>query len=125
VNALSSNFGEEVAEIDGQCYYSFPTLESLHCADCESKLRSLGFGYRAKYIDRCIRQILDHGGRLWLDSLRDLEYLGNTVGSCRCWDQGSGTAISNSAAQKSTLSHPWPPLVDPACVKSHKGRAAN
>ena len=80
VHALCTNFGQHIAEIDGQSYHSFPTLESLHCTDCESTLRSLGFGYRAKYIERCVEQILDRGGGQWLHSLRDLEYTGKTMG---------------------------------------------
>lgn len=79
VQTLCTNFGRHVAEIDGHGYHSFPTLESLHCTDCESKLRSLGFGYRAKYIEECVQQILDRGGEQWLSSLRDLEYIGKVM----------------------------------------------
>lgn len=79
VHSLCSHFGQHIATVDGQHYYSFPTLESLHRTDCETQLRSLGFGYRAKYIDRCVHQILDRGGEQWLHSLRNLEYEGNRV----------------------------------------------
>ncbi len=39
-----------MSEYEGQAYYSFPGLEELAQAGVEERLRQLGFGYRAKYI---------------------------------------------------------------------------
>ncbi|KAI3406513.1 OGG1 [Candida oxycetoniae] len=47
---LCIHFGNFINEHQGHKYYSFPTAEQLSKEGVESKLRDLGFGYRAKYI---------------------------------------------------------------------------
>lgn len=47
---LCEHFGDLVNEYEGYKHYSFPTPEQLSASNTESKLRELGFGYRAKYI---------------------------------------------------------------------------
>lgn len=47
---LCEHFGNKVGTLDGIDYYSFPTSEELCSRASEDKLRTLGFGYRAKYI---------------------------------------------------------------------------
>lgn len=79
VNSLCSTYGQLVATIDDQSYYKFPTLESMHRRDCESVLRSHGFGYRAKYIHKCVQQVLERGGEEWLQSLKKRTYEGNNL----------------------------------------------
>lgn len=41
----------------------------------ESRLRDLGFGYRARFLQQSAKQILDTHGAQWLDSLRTVPYL--------------------------------------------------
>ena len=43
-------YGEPVSEYGGETYYSFPRVEELARRGVEERLRQLGFGYRAKYI---------------------------------------------------------------------------
>ena len=50
VEKLAVYYGEMIAEVDGKPYYAFPAVSALAAAGVEEKLRSLGFGYRAKYI---------------------------------------------------------------------------
>ena len=50
VEKLALHYGEKIAEVDGIPYHSFPAVSALAAAGVEEKLRSLGFGYRAKYI---------------------------------------------------------------------------
>lgn len=76
VHALCSTFGQHVATRNGEAYHRFPTLESLCKEDCESILRSLAFGYRAKYIHECAQQVVERGGEKWLQSLKQMEYEG-------------------------------------------------
>ena len=75
VEKLCDNYGEKVMELDGKTYFSFPTIESLAATGVEEKLRQLGFGYRAKYINQSAQHIHnDKGGVEWLFSLREKPY---------------------------------------------------
>lgn len=47
---LCINFGKHVGEYEGIAHYSFPAPRDLMEPHVESKLRELGFGYRARYI---------------------------------------------------------------------------
>lgn len=40
----------------------------------ESKLRELGFGYRAKFIQKSAAQIVEWGGEEWFKRLKDMKY---------------------------------------------------
>ena len=50
VEKLALHYGEKIAEVDGISYHSFPAVSALAGDGVEQNLRSLGFGYRAKYI---------------------------------------------------------------------------
>jgi N-glycosylase/DNA lyase len=54
-------------------YYSFPTPQSLSDPSVEATLRGLGFGYRAKYIQKTAASLCaTHSDpQKWLLSLRD------------------------------------------------------
>ena len=73
---LCSTLGQHVGTKNHRKYYKFPTVDALCREDCESLLRSHGFGYRAKYIHKCSQQILEYGGEQWLHSLKKLNYEG-------------------------------------------------
>ncbi|KAI5959819.1 OGG1 [Candida pseudojiufengensis] len=47
---LCVNFGNYINDYQGHSFYSFPTPKQLSGDDVETKLRNLGFGYRASYI---------------------------------------------------------------------------
>lgn len=51
----------------------FPTFEQV-AAIPEAELRAKGFGYRARTIPRAAAQILEHGGEVWLGSLKREPY---------------------------------------------------
>jgi len=75
VEKLCINYGELICTIDGRSFYNFPSLEMLSKdVEMESKLRNLGFGYRAKYIAKAVSDILSKGGVEWLDNLTKLSY---------------------------------------------------
>ena len=50
VGKLAAHYGEKIVDLDGQEYYTFPRVSALAKDGVEDHLRSLGFGYRAKYI---------------------------------------------------------------------------
>lgn len=75
VEKMCVEYGEFVTEFESVKYYSFPNLESLSKLEVEAKLRELGFGYRAKYIQQSAAFILAKGGVPWLYSHRDMPYI--------------------------------------------------
>ena len=50
VEKLALHYGKKITEVDGIPYHAFPAVSALAGDGVEQKLRSLGFGYRAKYI---------------------------------------------------------------------------
>lgn len=74
VEKLCTYFGDEICEIEGKQYHAFPNLVALSADDVEGKLRELGFGYRAKYIHQCAKQILEKHSLNWLYELRSISY---------------------------------------------------
>ncbi|KAL4927244.1 8-oxoguanine glycosylase OGG1 [Aspergillus undulatus] len=74
VEKLCVNYGAHVADVNGRAYHDFPPAELLaEDAGVEAKLRSLGFGYRAKYIYQTAIMVAKEREKGWLDSLRNLE----------------------------------------------------
>uniref|UniRef100_A0A8D8WVR4 N-glycosylase/DNA lyase n=1 Tax=Cacopsylla melanoneura TaxID=428564 RepID=A0A8D8WVR4_9HEMI len=61
-------------ETDGRKFYSFPTVQALAKPAVEAKLRELGFGYRAKFIQKSAEYIEQNGGEAWLETLRGMNY---------------------------------------------------
>ncbi len=74
VEKLCVNYGDEICELEGKKYYSFPTLLALSEDTVEDKLRELGFGYRAKFINQCAKYILEKHSNKWLYELRNVPY---------------------------------------------------
>lgn len=57
VDNLCTHFGDELGTHDGVVYYDFPTPAQLAGSETEKKLRDLGFGYRAKYIQQTAQKV--------------------------------------------------------------------
>ncbi|XP_047999516.1 N-glycosylase/DNA lyase-like [Leguminivora glycinivorella] len=74
VEKLCSNYGEEICSHEGTTYYAFPEVEKLCEPKVESQLRELGFGYRAKFIQKSAAQIVEWGGEEWFKSLKEMKY---------------------------------------------------
>ncbi|KAM3964033.1 8-oxoguanine DNA glycosylase [Aphomia sociella] len=74
VEKLCAHYGEEICTYNGVTYYSFPVVEKLSQPEVESNLRKLGFGYRAKFIQKAAAQIVEWGGEDWFKSLQDMKY---------------------------------------------------
>ncbi|KKK26813.1 DNA N-glycosylase [Aspergillus rambellii] len=73
VEKLCSHYGPLVGSVNGRVYHDFPTPEALTAADVESRLRGLGFGYRAKYIYQTAVTVARQREEGWLDALRNPE----------------------------------------------------
>lgn len=70
IENLSNTFGSSL-ELDGYTRYSFPSPQQLVVAG-EQRLRELGLGFRAPYVDKATRLISEN--RLNLKSLIDMPY---------------------------------------------------
>lgn len=55
VKKLCEKYGKEI-NVDGKVYYSFPSCEDL-ASVTEEDFRSLGVGYRAPYLVRCVEDV--------------------------------------------------------------------
>ncbi|XP_066586293.1 N-glycosylase/DNA lyase isoform X2 [Prorops nasuta] len=78
VEKLCLYFGTKIGIVDNKEYYDFPTIEQLAGKNTESILRNEGFGYRAAYIAKTAKKLIELGGRNWLENLHKdnkVEYL--------------------------------------------------
>ncbi|QPG76614.1 hypothetical protein FOA43_004006 [Brettanomyces nanus] len=57
--SLCVNYGQYIATFQGVKHYSFPLPEPLAGNNIENELRDLGFGYRAKFINKTAQMMLD------------------------------------------------------------------
>lgn len=72
VQKLCIHYGHLIGRIDGIPYHSFPSPAALADRKVESRLRELGFGYRAKYIyQTAVMVSKERDGEAWLNSLRN------------------------------------------------------
>lgn len=69
---LCVNYGPLLGHLDDEPYHDFPEPRALAQSGVEEKLRSLGFGYRAKYLYKTACMIVSKPDG-WLDSLRNPE----------------------------------------------------
>jgi len=73
VGNLCATWGEALGTIDNVVYHDFPPPAKLSGDGVETKLRELGFGYRAKYIAAAAK-IVNERGEGWLEGLRKTKY---------------------------------------------------
>lgn len=69
VEKLCIHYGPFIAKVEGRSYHDFPTPEALAGKDVEGNLRSLGFGYRAKYIYQTAVMVSQDREKGWLNGL--------------------------------------------------------
>lgn len=75
VEKLCVKYGKFLASFQGQKYYSFPEICTLAHTNVEFELRKLGFGYRAKFIQKTAAIIMQKpGGPDWLYNMRSAPY---------------------------------------------------
>ena len=89
VNSLCKQFSppllslEVPSQDEKQCYYPFPPPSALVAPEVAATLRFLGFGYRAEFIQKTAKMLVDARGTTsrsndrelgesWLQSLRNL-----------------------------------------------------
>ncbi|KAI8999831.1 DNA glycosylase [Gaertneriomyces semiglobifer] len=73
ISSLCHTYGTFISTYANHTFHAFPDLSALSHPNIEEKLRSLGFGYRAKYIANTVA-MLNQRGLEWLYALRNLDY---------------------------------------------------
>lgn len=117
VHKLCVNYGPLLGHLDGEPYHDFPQPRSLAQDGVEAKLRSLGFGYRAKYLHQtaCIIASKPDG---WLDSLRNPEspVLGTKPTSAGDWRPEGREGYRTAHDELLTLQGVGPKVADCVCL---------
>lgn len=72
ISKLCLHYGPLLGHVDDEPYHDFPRPEALAQEGVEATLRSLGFGYRAKYLHQTACMVASKPDG-WLDSLRNPE----------------------------------------------------
>lgn len=72
VEILSKKYGELIAEVENEEYYSFPTAATLAAVDSECMKGICSLGFRCANLNSIARQLSDRPG--WLNSLRGMSY---------------------------------------------------
>lgn len=71
VSKLCTHYGPYLGTVAGQAFHDFPSPAALAADGVETRLRELGFGYRAKYIADTARTIAMEKPVDWLIGLRN------------------------------------------------------
>lgn len=94
VERLCQAFGPRLIQLDDVTYHGFPSLQALAGPEVEAKLRKLGLGYRARYVNASARAILEEqGGLPWLQQLRKAPY--EEAHKALCTLPGVGTKVAD------------------------------
>jgi N-glycosylase/DNA lyase len=59
IEKLCSNYGSPICELNGQIFHSFPEVNRLAGKEMEGELRTLGFGYRAGFVQKSAQYIVE------------------------------------------------------------------
>ncbi|KAK5171934.1 8-oxoguanine glycosylase ogg1 [Saxophila tyrrhenica] len=115
IHKLCVNYGPLLGHLDGEAYHDFPPPQALAGKDVESNLRSLGFGYRAKYLHQTAQMVSSKPDG-WLDSLRNPEspILGAKTASAGEWSPSGREGYRAAHAELLALQGVGPKVAD--CV---------
>ncbi|EMR11731.1 hypothetical protein PNEG_00165 [Pneumocystis murina B123] len=74
IEKLCHKYGTFVGRLGKNDYYDFPAASKLSGPSVEFELRELGFGYRAKFVQKTAWIIENERPKKWLESLRNKSY---------------------------------------------------
>lgn len=75
VERLCQTLGTLLCKLDDVAYHDFPSLQDVTDPCVEMRLRDLGFGYRARFLQQSSQMIINSHHPDWLQSLRSTPYL--------------------------------------------------
>lgn len=76
MHKLCVKYGELLGHLDGEAVHDFPGPKELAQEGVEADLRALGFGYRAKYLAKTAKLIVEEREEGWLEGLGNPEVAG-------------------------------------------------
>ena len=117
VHKLCVHYGPLLGHQDGEAYHDFPQPHALAKDGVEGNLRSLGFGYRAKYLHQTACLVADKPDG-WLDSLRNPEspVLGAKARSAGEWTASGREGYKTAFNELLTLQGVGPKVADCVCL---------
>ena len=117
VHKLCVNYGPVLGHLDGEAYHDFPPPQALAQDGVEAKLRSLGFGYRAKYLYQTACMVASKPDG-WLDSLRNPEspLLGHKPTPAGAWASEGRDGYRTAHAELLALQGVGPKVADCVCL---------
>ncbi|XP_042679417.1 N-glycosylase/DNA lyase isoform X1 [Centrocercus urophasianus] len=74
IERLCQAFGQQLCSLNEKPFHAFPSLAALAGPEAEAKLRTLGFGYRARFVSGTARAIAEGMGAEGLCQLRAVPY---------------------------------------------------
>ena len=117
VHKLCVNYGPLLGHLEGEAYHDFPPPQALAKDGVEAKLRSLGFGYRAKYLHQTACMVASKPDG-WLDALRNPEspVLGVKTAPGGEWSPSGREGYRVAHEELLTLQGVGPKVADCVCL---------
>ncbi|KAL8672590.1 MAG: hypothetical protein Q9168_002963 [Polycauliona sp. 1 TL-2023] len=114
---LCTHYGPLLGHIGTTAYHEMPSPMTLADPKVESRLRQLGFGYRAKYLHQTAVQICQHDEG-WLDNFRNPEspIMGQKVASAGEMQPGGRAGYRAAHGELLTLQGVGPKVADCVCL---------
>ncbi|KAJ3389160.1 8-oxoguanine glycosylase ogg1 [Lobulomyces angularis] len=74
ISKMAKKYGKFIGKFNDVEFFSFPEIQDLAKDVVEDELRELGFGYRAKYIFKSAKFLMNNGGEDFLYNIKKLPY---------------------------------------------------
>lgn len=120
VHKLCIHYGPLIGHLDGEAYHDFPTPKALTGEGVEAHLRELGFGYRAKYLWKTARMVVEKETEQegWLEGLRNPErpVLGGKAGEAGDMQEGGREGYRRAHEALLALQGVGPKVADCMCL---------
>lgn len=94
MDSLRCEYGVALEGNGDHLIYQFPTIKALATRATESRLRELGFGYRASYVVESSKALHKLGGEQFLFSLRE-NSAGIDIRNTLCQFKGVGSKVAD------------------------------
>lgn len=116
VHKLCVHYGPLIGKIGDEAFHDFPSPEALAGPSVEPHLRTLGFGYRAKYLADTAGILANHKPAGWLTSLRNPESPSWGSSSSDIKIEAIEPTYKHAHEQLLTLSGVGPKVADCVCL---------
>lgn len=117
MHKLCVHYGPLLGHLDGEPYHDFPEPAALAQEGVEANLRSLGFGYRARYLYETACMVVEKPDG-WLDGLRNPEapVLGQKAGDGGEWQASGREGYRKAHEELLALQGVGPKVADCVCL---------